>query len=247
MEEDITLSVVMPAYNEGGHIKNNLLKTSRSLSGFIKRYEIIAVNDGSTDETETEIFKASKNDNHIRCISYSKNGGKGHAIRTGIEEAVGRYIAFLDADLEIPPELLKDFMRRMKNSDADIVIGSKLHPESKLEYPLSRKIMSYGYYLILKAMFHMNLHDTQSGIKMFKKEVIKPIAKDLVTEGYAFDIEILAKATECGFKIVEAPIEVIFSREKEEDGRRIGFKDIFSVFGETLRVKKILNKYGKGR
>ena len=187
-EGDVTLSVVMPAYNEGAHITDNLLETSRVLSGFVKRYEIIAVDDGSADNTAECIRRAEMQDTHIRGISYQPNGGKGHAIRTGIVAAEGRYIAFLDSDLELPPILLKRFLKDMKEQDADIVIGSKLHPESKLHYPMLRKIMSYGYYLMLKMMFHLNTHDTQTGIKLFKKEVIKPIVSRMQAEGYAFDI-----------------------------------------------------------
>ena len=123
-EGDVTLSVVMPAYNEGAHITDNLLETNRVLSGFVKRYEIIAVDDGSADNTAECIRRAEMQDTHIRGISYQPNGGKGHAIRTGIAAAEGRYIAFLDSDLELPPILLKRFLKDMKEQDADIVIGS---------------------------------------------------------------------------------------------------------------------------
>ncbi len=242
-QNNITLSVVMPAYNEGGHITENLIKTSEALSKFVKRYEIVAVNDGSSDNTEEGIIAAAEEDAHIKYISYMPNHGKGHAICEGVKEARGRYIAFLDSDLEMQPELLKDFLRRMKKYNADIVIGSKMHPETKIEYPLKRKIMSLGYYLILKLLFRLKLHDTQCGIKLFKSEVIKPIAEDLHTEGYAFDIEILAKASYKGYNIVEAPIVVVYSRNTENDSRRIGLKDALKVFRETVKVKKILKNY----
>ena len=126
----------------------------------------------------------------------------------------------------------------MKEQNADIVIGSKLHPESKLHYPMLRKIMSYGYYLMLKMMFHLNTHDTQTGIKLFKKEVIKPIVSQMQAEGYAFDIEILAMAAKDGRKICEAPIELNYSRDDSKGGRRIGLKDVAKVFKETLEVRK---------
>lgn len=130
----------------------------------------------------------------------------------------------------------------MKEQDADIVIGSKLHPESKLHYPMLRKIMSYGYYLMLKMMFHLNTHDTQTGIKLFKKEVIKPIVGQMQAEGYAFDIEILAMAAKDGRKICEAPIELNYSRDDSKGGRRIGLKDVAKVFKETVEVRKRVNK-----
>ena len=102
--------------------------------------------------------------------------------------------------------------------------------------------MSYGYYLMLKMMFHLNTHDTQTGIKLFKKEVIKPIVSRMQAEGYAFDIEILAMAAKDGRKICEAPIELNYSRDDSKGGRRIGLKDVAKVFKETVEVRKRVNK-----
>lgn len=234
----ITLSVVMPAYNEGAHIKDNLLETSRILSGFLHRYEIIAVNDGSVDSTGQQIKEASEMDSHIIASGYEENHGKGFAITTGIQEARGKYIAFLDSDLELSPSLLKKFMKQMKSEDADIVIGSKLHPESQLDYPPLRRVMSYTYYVMLKMLFHLGVHDTQTGIKLFKSEVIKPIAADLSVNGYAFDIEILVAAHRQGYSISEAPIVLNYSRNDAADGRRIRIKDIWRVFTDTIAIKK---------
>ncbi|MGN0395918.1 MAG: glycosyltransferase [Coprococcus sp.] len=238
----ITLSVVMPAYNEGKHIYDNLLTTSKILSTFVKRYEIIAVNDGSSDNTNEQIAAAALQDSHIISSGYSDNKGKGHAIAFGIDKAKGIYTAFLDSDLELSPKLLKSYLNVMKSQNADIVIGSKQHPESKLHYPVIRKIMSYGYYIILKLMFRLDIHDTQTGIKLFKSDIIKPIAKNLTTDGYAFDIEILVAANKQGCKIIEAPIELNYSRDDANDGRRIKIKDIIKVFNDTVAIKK---KYKK--
>lgn len=237
-KNDITLSVVMPAYNEGKHIYDNLLTTSSILSTFLKRYEIIAVNDGSSDNTEEQITLAAAHDLHIIASGYPENQGKGHAISYGIAQSRGVYTAFLDSDLELSPKLLKSYLKELKEQDADIVIGSKQHPDSKLEYPLSRKIMSYGYYIMLKLMFHLNIHDTQTGIKLFKSAVIKPIAAELTTAGYAFDIEILLAAHKQGRRIIETPIELNYSRDDTKDGRRIKIKDIIKVFKDTLAIRR---------
>lgn len=240
--EHLTLSVVMPAYNEGIHIYQNLLTVSSTISEFCQDYEIIAVNDGSTDDTDAGIRRAADKDCHIICSGYSNNQGKGHAIATGIMAAKSQYIAFLDSDLELPPTLLKNFLYVMNKQNADIVIGSKQHEKSEINYPLSRKIMSYGYYIILKLLFRMKIHDTQTGIKLFKSEVIKPIVANLTTAGYAFDIEILATASQMGYKIVEAPIILNYTRDEAKNGRRIKFKDIIKVFTDTLAVKIKLMK-----
>ncbi|MBQ7707969.1 MAG: glycosyltransferase family 2 protein [Lachnospiraceae bacterium] len=233
------LCVVMPAYNEGMHIKDNLLKASRIISGFVHNYRIIAVDDGSSDNTLTEIISASESDSKISYIGYKPNKGKGKAIISGVNYADADYIAFLDSDLELNPIMLKGFLKSMKEKKADIVIGSKMHKESKLEYPLMRRIMSFGYYIILKMMFRLNIKDTQTGIKLFRSQVIKSLTENMLTDGYAFDIEILAKANKAGCKIIEMPIELKFKRERKEKSR-ISIKTSVKVFSDTLTIKKAL-------
>lgn len=240
-EKNITLSVVMPAYNEEQHIKDNLLETSKVLGSFLHRYEILAVNDGSKDSTGQLIKEAATEDHHIIPAGYEQNQGKGYAITTGIRAARGKYIAFLDSDLELSPSLLKSFMKQMKDANSDIVIGSKLHPESQLHYPAIRRMMSYSYYIMLRMLFHLGIHDTQTGIKLFKADVIKPIAENLSISGYAFDIEILVAAHRQGFTISEAPIVLNYSRDDAANGKRIKLKDIWKVFTDTLEIKKKYN------
>jgi glycosyltransferase involved in cell wall biosynthesis len=235
------LCVVMPAYNEEAHIRDNLLETSRIISKFINNYQIIAINDGSTDRTKAGIIEASLMDSHISCISYTANKGKGFAICKGVKYADAEYIAFLDSDLELNPLMLRYFLKALQGTDADIAIGSKLHKKSKLKYPLSRKIMSFGYYLLLKMLFHMDIKDTQTGIKLFKGSVIKPICENLTTDGYAFDIEILAIAAHKGYKIIELPIDLVFKRERRVKSR-FTLKTVFAIFRDTLKVKKLLRK-----
>lgn len=235
------LTVIMPAYNEGINIKNNLLKASDLISKFINNYQIIAVNDGSTDNTKAGIMEASLIDPKISYVSYSPNQGKGNAISTGVKYADAEYIAFLDSDLELDPSMLRYFLKALQATGADIAIGSKLHKNSKLHYPLTRRILSMGYFIILKLMFNLNLKDTQTGIKLFKSQVIKPICENLTTTGFAFDIEILATASKSGCKIIEMPIELKYSRDPREHSR-ISLKLIINMFKDTLRIKKAIRK-----
>lgn len=237
--QKIYLSVVMPAYNEEKHIKDNLLKASEIISKFVKKYEIIAVNDGSHDNTKEKIEEASIADSRIKYVSYESNKGKGYAITAGVKEAQGEYIAFLDSDLELNPSMLRYFLKALLATNADIAIGSKMHKKSKLDYPTSRKILSIGYFIILKLLFNLNIKDTQTGIKLFKGTVIKPICENLTTTGFAFDIEILATAAKKGYKIIEMPIELKFLRERSEKSR-FSPRIIFKIFKDTIKIKKTL-------
>lgn len=243
---DKKLTIVMPAYNEGEVIYNNLKTVSNEFSRFLCNYEIICVNDGSSDNTEEEITKATIEDSHIKLVTYSPNQGKGHAIKEGIMKSDGYYTGFLDSDLDLSPAHIEDFLKTMVEKDCDIVIGSKLHKESNINYPFVRKVMSYGYYMILVVLFHLDIKDTQTGVKLFKTDVIQPIIKDMQTSGFAFDIEILCMAHLFGYKIVERPVTLVFTRGGGEGGlSRIKFSHILKTFNDTLAVKKKLNKKKK--
>ena len=239
------LSVVMPAYNEGAHIEANLLKTSETISKFVKNYEIIAVDDGSSDNTNVGMKNAANQDSHIRFISYEANQGKGYAIVQGVKASEGEFIAFLDSDLELNPSMLKGFLKAINKTGADIAIGSKLHKDSKLDYPITRRILSVGYFIILKVLFKLNLKDTQTGIKLFKAPVIKSICENLSTTGFAFDIEILATAASKGYKIIEMPIKLVFLRDRKAKSR-ITIPLIIKVFKDTLQIKKKLRGKNNG-
>ncbi len=234
LETEKKLSVVMPAYNEGEHIYENLHIVSEILSGFIKDYEIVAVNDGSTDNTRAEIFRCAKSDAHIRLVSYKKNRGKGNAIKCGVEKASGDYIAFLDSDLDLPAEQLKEYVIALIQDKADVVIASKMHKDSKIEYPAVRKVISFGYYCMLRVLFHLKVKDTQTGLKVFKAEALKSIIPLIKTQGFAYDIEILVALNCRKYRIMEMPVKLVFRRGKGMG--RIKLKDILKVFKDTWAI-----------
>lgn len=234
LETEKKLSVVMPAYNEGEHIYENLHIVSEILSGFIKDYEIVAVNDGSTDNTRAEIFRCAKSDAHICLVSYKKNRGKGNAIKCGVEKASGDYIAFLDSDLDLPAEQLKEYVIALIQDKADVVIASKMHKDSKIEYPAVRKVISFGYYCMLRVLFHLKVNDTQTGLKVFKAEALKSIIPLIKTQGFAYDIEILVALNCRKYRIMEMPVKLVFRRGKGMG--RIKLKDILKVFKDTWAI-----------
>lgn len=241
------LSLLIPSYNEGACIYDNLLIIEQQVCSLAEAYEIIVINDGSTDNTEAEIQKACAEHARIRMISYPQNMGKGYALRQGTESAAGDYIAFCDADLELAPIQLADFILRMREGNADVVIGSKMHRDSKVNYPLIRRIYSYGYYFLLLFLFRLQLLDTQSGMKLFKAEVLKPVMRQILVKRFAFDIEILAIINSRGYRILSAPIEVKFKREAFG---RLGWKDIRNMLVDTLAVfyrLKILHYYDRAQ
>ena len=244
------LTIVMPCYNEGERIYRNVIETLTQVEKFCDSFRLIVVNDGSSDESEAEINRAMQHDSRVGLISYPPNRGKGYAVRRGMLAAKSDFVAFLDADLELPPHLLKDFLEASEGKSGsdereeegyDIVIGSKMHPDSQVEYPALRKIMSMGYYWFLKIIFGLKLKDTQTGIKLFKTEAIKPVLKLMRTGSFSFDIEMLAIASKMNLKIKEMPVVVNFSRNKDNKSK-ISFSSIYEMVRDTLRIKMYVSK-----
>ncbi len=236
---DGMVSIIMPGYNEGNKIYDNLLEADRVLCNMFENYEIIFVNDGSTDNTLEMALKAKGECSRIIVIDNTVNNGKGTALREGTAAARGKYIVFMDSDLDLPPAQLSRFFDVLKQENADVVIGSKMHPESVSNYPSARKFMSFCYYLFLLILFRLNIHDTQTGLKLFKADVIKPVMKIILVKRYAFDIEVLSVINRYGYRIAESPVILDFSRGMKWG--RIRFKDIWDVFIDTLAIYYRLN------
>jgi len=207
------LSVIVPAYKQEKTIKKDLLNVLETLKEGLKDvdFEIICVVDGILDDTYKNA-KSIKSD-RLKVFGYEDNRGKGYAVRFGMKEANGDLISFLDAGMDISPKGIMMLMSHMDWYNADIIVGSKKHPVSRVNYPLFRRFLSFGYHLGVRILFGLNLSDTQSGIKIFKREVVEKILPRLLVKTYAMDIEILAIARYLGFeRIYEGPIEVTFNR-----------------------------------
>lgn len=230
---DSKISVVMPAYNEAKHIVLNIIETVQTLHDCKYNFEVIIVDDGSPDKTYLEAAKLlSSHPNLVRVVHYDKNRGKGNALACGTHFATGQYIVFLDADMDLHPIQLPVLIEIMLTNNADIVIGSKRHPASKVNYPKLRTLYSIVYYFFIRLLFKLPIRDTQTGLKVFKTEALRHVLSFVRSTRFAFDIESLAVAHELGYKISEAPVTLDFRRVIG----RITVRDIYDVFVATLGI-----------
>ncbi|MHC4197810.1 MAG: glycosyltransferase family 2 protein [Planctomycetota bacterium] len=228
------ISVLMPAHNEGDRIYDNLVETVNVFGKYKREYEIIVINDGSTDNTKEEVSRAEARFPRIKCVNLEENSGKGRALQKGFEAATGDYIVFLDSDLDLHPLQLWNLFKNMRDKKADVVIGSKRHQLSNVHYPFGRKIISYGYSVFLGMLFGLPLKDTQAGIKIFRFEVLDCVLPKILCKRYAFDVEILANAHHMGYKIVEHPVVVAWRRQTTWG--RIGLRDMYRTGIDTLAI-----------
>lgn len=224
----------MPAYNESGHIASSIEETARTFNEFGCLWELIIMDDGSADNTFEVAQRVSRNYPHQVIVKKNPyNLGKGRAIKKALHYISGSYIVFLDADMDLHPLQVQTLFDIMRLDAADIVIGSKLHPNSVVNYPLERKIVSFVYYLLVRVLFNLPCHDTQTGLKLFKVEAVRKVFPRILVKRFAFDLEVLVNAHHLGFKITEAPI--VLNPQRHYYGR-IGLDAVFNTFWDTLAV-----------
>ncbi len=227
------LSLIVPSYKQEHSIVQNVQQLKNVLDTIRYDYEIIIVIDGEVDNT-FKILKKEKIDK-VALITYSENQGKSYAIRTGMHYAKGDYIMFIDAGMEIDPNGISMLLEHMEWYDADVIVGSKRHPASIVHYSPIRKFLSYGYYYLVRILYDIRIHDTQAGIKVFRKKVLEKILPRLLEKKFAGDLEMLVVAKHFGFdRIYEAPIKLDYTLQKLTSAATV--RSIIGIFLDTLAI-----------
>ena len=225
-------SIIVPAFNEEQNIRKTVLEIHRIFKHLSYDFEIIVVNDGSKDFTKEIIDALIQEIPYLQAIHLQQNHGKGHAVRKGMVSASGDYIVFIDADMDIHPSRINHIVEQCQWEKVDVAIGSKRHPDSEIDYPLSRRIISAAYHWVVRILFGLKVKDTQAGLKIYKKEVLQSILPKLLVKKFAFDLEMLVAAHRLNYRIAEFPIKVIFARKFG----RITLRDCFYAGIDTLAI-----------
>ncbi len=206
------LSVIVPAY-KCTTIVRDLKGIDKHLNDLNLDYEILCIIDGQVSPRDKTKEKAqSAAGKHIKIYSYPLNRGKGYAVRYGMARAKGSLIAFIDAGSDLNASGIGLALEHLKWYDADIIIGSKRHKASRVVYPLQRKLLSFTVQLMTRIFFGMNVSDTQTALKIFRRPVLEKVLPRLVVKRFAFDLEILSVAHRLGYtKIYESPVELNYN------------------------------------
>ncbi len=231
------LSVVMPVYNEGPNVLVNLRHTAGVLRP-LGPFEILAVDDGSTDDAPAALDAAAAELPEVRVL-HLPHAGKGEALRQGTRAARGEFVIFLDADLDLPPEQIELFLILQKTHNADAVIGSKMHPDSNVEYPALRRLYSWGYYRLVKCLFGLPVRDTQTGLKLVRRELLTEALANTKLTGFAFDLELLVHLVKLGARMAEAPVVV---NHTMKFGSAVGWRAIAEIFRDTWRTWRAVRR-----
>jgi glycosyltransferase involved in cell wall biosynthesis len=213
MSTGVKLSVVLPAFKEEKTIALALSRLNACLKEAQINYEIILVVDGDIDNTAA--IAQSLNIKELRTLVIKQNQGKGAAIRLGILSSNATdFIGYMDADLDIEPEGLLTGLRTLKRDNlVDLVVGSKLHPDSFVSYPVFRKIQSQIFRLLVNLLFKLEISDTQTGLKIGKAKIIREAVPSDRVDGFAFDLALLVNAHKKGRTLAEVPIRINYQFE----------------------------------
>ena len=222
-----SISLIIPIFNQAAKVSYSLEKIKQAIELASGNYELIVVNDGSTDDTLAILRDIAMTDQHVHIISYTPNRGKGYAVKQGILHSRGDAVIFLDGDLDISPDLIKGYVERL--STCDLVIASKRHPESSVRIPRSRAFLSRAFNLLTKVTLGISHTDTQAGLKVGRGDVMRKIFRNVSVNRYAFDVELLTIASILHLKVQEMP--VIMNIE-----RRFNTKQIVNMFLDVTRI-----------
>ncbi len=238
------VSVVIPAFNEAEQIERTLLETVAAMERIGHPYEVIVVDDGSDDGTAELVAGVAAGLSRVRVVGHEVNLGKGSALIRGAVAAVGDLVLFVDADLEVHPRQFALLHDELEARGLDVAIGSKLHPDSRIEYTSYRRLLSVGYYLLVRLLFRLPVRDTQTGLKLYRAEALRRVIPRLVVKRFAHDLETLVVLRRLGYTIGEVPVVVTRARPFH----RIGAGDIRDVAQDTAAIwyRRYLLRYYDG-
>lgn len=202
-----TLSIVIPAYNEEMRISSSLMKIKKYFFNKKYKYEIIIVDDGSTDRTVDKVNESANGIRNIKLLKNCVNRGKGYTVKRGMMVAQGRYVIFSDADLSTPLYELENLISWIKKG-YDIVVASRGMKESdvKVHQPFYRESMGKVFNLLVQLIVFRGIKDTQCGFKCFKNGIIEKIFSRQRLNRFSFDVEILYIAKKMGCMVKEVPV-----------------------------------------
>ncbi len=233
------ISLIIPMYNESLIAADAVKTFSDYMSKTYRDYELIFVDDGSSDNCGEAVKEKAKEDSRVKLVSYQPNKGKGHAIRQGVFAAEGDYILFTDCDDAYGTDALTRLVETLNTSGADLVVGSRnLSKDGYAGYTWLRKVASKSYLKFIGLVAGFQLSDSQCGMKGFRKEAAKKIFRNCEVDRFAFDLEVLMIATKLGYRIAEFPVKIVNHRESTVHLVR----DSMRMMKDVRRMKKRIKK-----
>ena len=229
------LSVFLPTYNEEANIKNVVSTTKTVLEDVAEEWELIIVDDGSADDSPALIKELAESEKRIRVITHKPNQGYGASITTGLYESKYPWIAFTDSDGQFDFSEITDFISKQKETNADLVIGYYKKRQVSTFKIITSKLWEFAVFIL----FGLKVRDIDCGFKLISKKVVDAIPHLESKRGAFISSELLIKAKNKGFKIVEIPVTHYPRLKGVGTGRNLDV--IIKSFVDLLRLWKKLH------
>ncbi len=227
----IDITVVIPVYNEEENVKPLYKKVTKELDRITSKYELIFVDDGSSDRTLKNLRKMADDDSKITIITYYRNFGKANALHAGFKHAKGDIVFTMDGDLQDDPAEFKNFLKKM-DKGYDFVTGWKFHRKD----PMGKKIPSKFFNYLIRKMTGVEVHDSNCGFKAYRNEVLKEI--DVYGEFHRY-LPIIANWR--GFRVGEIKVK---HHKRAHGSSKYGWERLFKGFMDLMTIS-FLTKYGR--
>ena len=235
MTDHIYLTILIPAFNESKRLPETLKRIQDyCLSSFQETYEILVIDDGSTDQTDQLVREMQAQNPYLKVHRLSQNRGKGYALRTGMRLATGRFILFMDADLSTPIEEIEHFLPAF-NEGAQVVIASRKSAGANItrRQPLLRESMGKTFTWLSNKLLGLHFSDLTCGFKAFESAAGKDLFANQKIDGWAYDSEILFLAVRRRYTVREVPVTWVHSA----DTRVRLLRDVFSSLNGLLQIR----------
>jgi glycosyltransferase involved in cell wall biosynthesis len=231
------LSLVLACYNEEVVLEGSLADIIEVLDNTRYSYEILFVDDCSKDRTRQLIDGVIERyaDKRMSRIFHEENQGRGGTVSDGIRVAKGDVVGFIDIDLEVHARYIPSCVNAVQNG-AEVAVGRRIY---KLNLrSLDRYLMSAGYIWLVRKLLGVDLNDTETGYKFFKRERILPVLNEIEDQGWFWDTEVMVRSYYKGYQIAEVPCLFLRRFDKASTVSRLG--DTIDYFGKLWRFRKVV-------
>ncbi len=225
-----SLTIVVPSYNPGTRVLHTVKEIRKQFLGNEIDVQVVVVSDGSTDGSVEALDQIEEP--WFIHVALKENSGKGYALRTAFAGLTTRYVGFIDADGDIPASLLPRMVETISSNHADVVFGSKWHPDSVLAVSLGRKFVSRVHHFIQVSLFKIDISDTQVGIKVYNNEALQMVLPTLQEKTFSLDIEIFVAMAAHGYQnFIEMPVVI-----ERSGGSTISFLNVGQSLVDLIRI-----------
>jgi uncharacterized protein (TIRG00374 family) len=208
-EPTVSVSVVLPAYNEADTIESTVATTIRHLETFLRpgEFEVIVAEDGCDDRTPEIADRLAADDDRVRHLHSDERLGRGGALEAAFDSARGNTLVYFDTDLATDLRHLEELVRRVRSGEADVATGSRWLPGNVADRPAKRGVPSRAYNGLVRTFLRSDIRDHQCGFKAISREAFAALEAEVEDSHWFWDTELLVRAQRAGYEVAEFPVE----------------------------------------